>query len=218
MGRRHAGSRGGNLTPAAPGARTTHDEGRRHAGFPVAIVAVAALLAGCTGGSVNTSGQKGDGTSFVNGADVRTMIPPAKRAEPIELSAETLTGDTLDLATLRGRPVVVNVWGSWCPPCRKEAPDLQKASEKLGAKASFVGVNTRDEVSAAQAYERKFKVRYPSVVDSGSLLLAFKGAVTPTQIPTTLVLDAQGRIAARFSGPVTELSLVQAVEDVTAQT
>ena len=190
--------------------------GRRGAGSAVAILAVAALLGACSSDPGDASGVRGDGTSFVSGKGVQTLVPAAQRGEPVELAADTLDGTRLDLATLRGKPVVVNVWGSWCPPCRKEAPALQAASEKLKGIASFVGVNTRDDDGQAQAYERRFKVSYPSVVDTGTLLLSFRGAVAPTQIPSTLVLDARGRIAARFSGPVTELTLVQMVQDVAA--
>jgi thiol-disulfide isomerase/thioredoxin len=190
--------------------------GRRIAASALTACAVAALLAGCRSDSGDASGVKGDGTSFVSGKGVQVMVPVAKRGEPVSLSADTLGGDSLDLATLRGKPVVVNVWGSWCPPCRKEAPALAAAAEKLKGKASFVGVDTRDDDGQALAYERRFKVGYPSVVDNGTLLLAFQGAVAPTQIPSTLVLDEQGRIAARFSGPVTETTLVQAVQDVGA--
>lgn len=192
--------------------------GRRAAGLAVATLAVAALLSACTSDPGDSSGLKGDGTAFVSGKGVQVMLPVAKRGAPVSLSADTLSGDRLDLASLRGKPVVVNVWGSWCPPCRKEAPDLQAAAEKLHGTAAFVGINTRDSAGSAQAYERKFKVSYPSLVDGGTLLLAFQGAVAPSQIPSTLILDEQGRIAARFSGPVTERTLVQAVADVSAST
>jgi thiol-disulfide isomerase/thioredoxin len=189
---------------------------RRTAGIALTAFALAASLAGCTSDPGDASGLKGDGTAFVSGQGVQVMVPSARRGAPVSLSADTLAGDGLDLASLRGKPVVVNVWGSWCPPCRKEAPDLQAAAEKLHGKAAFVGINTRDSIGSAQAYERKFKVSYPSLVDKGTLLLAFQGQVAPSQIPTTLILDQQGRIAARFSGPVTQRTLVQAVADVSA--
>jgi thiol-disulfide isomerase/thioredoxin len=173
------------------------------------VAALALTLAGCTGGSGSagsTSGLHGDGSSFVSGQGVLTTVPVVKRKEPVELVATTLDGSRLDIATLRGKPVVVNVWGSWCPPCRQEAPALQAAAAQLKGTASFVGINTRDSPGSAQAYERRFGVSYPSLVDKGTLLLALRGAVSPQDIPTTLVLDRQGRVAARFSGLVADVT------------
>jgi thiol-disulfide isomerase/thioredoxin len=183
----------------------------RALGVLVAALSVVALLAGCAGGGSagNSSAQDGG---------VLTTLPVDKRKEPIDLSGTTLTGDRLDLATLRGKPVVLNVWGSWCPPCRKEAPDLQAAAAELTGKAAFVGIATRDEKANALAYERRFKVTYPSLLDRGDLLLSLRGAVSAQSPPVTLVLDAQGRIAARWVGPVTRLTLVGMVDDVAKST
>jgi thiol-disulfide isomerase/thioredoxin len=172
--------------------------------------ALAALtLSACTAGAA----ASGD-TSFVAGSGAVTIVPAGERAEPVALSGTTLAGDSLDLATLRGRPVVVNVWGSWCGPCIKEAPELQAAYTRLADRVSFVGINTRDNGAAARAFERTHGITYPSLVDEGEQLLALRGAVPPAAIPSTLVIDGQGRIAARVSGPVTQTTLVGLVEDV----
>lgn len=172
------------------------------------VLLVVAAVAGC-------SGSGGSGQSSADGDGVRTTVPVGQRKEPVELAGTTLTGERLDLATLRGKPVVLNIWGSWCGPCRKEAPDLQAAATELADEAAFVGIATRDDQASALAYERSFKVTYPSLFDRGDLLLALRGAVSAQSPPVTLVLDAQGRIAARFVGPVTRLTLVGMVEDVT---
>jgi thiol-disulfide isomerase/thioredoxin len=158
----------------------------------------------------------GDGQNVTKDGGVQTLVPVEQRKEPIDLVGTTLTGTRLDVSTLRGKPVVLNVWGSWCPPCRKEAPDLQAAATELGTGAAFVGINTRDDTGQAQAYERRFKVTYPSLVDDGDLLLSLRGAVTSQSPPITIVLDDKGRVAARFIGPVTRRSLVDMVNDVTA--
>ena len=101
------------------------------------------------------------------------------------------------------------MWGSWCPPCRKEAPILKKVSEDLGGKdVVFVGIDTRDSDAAAKAFLDNIGLTYANVVDpDGELLLAFKGDLNPNAIPSTLVLDKQGRVAARIVGGVEEGTL-----------
>jgi thiol-disulfide isomerase/thioredoxin len=183
----------------------------------LAVVA-AALIATAMAGCSSAPGQPA-GTSFVAGDGVITEVPPGRRQAPVAVSGETLEGTRLDLATLRGKPVVVNVWGSWCAPCRTEAPVLEAAKRKLTpAHASFVGIDTRDDDAAqALAFQRRYEISYPSLVDDGALLLALRGAVPPSSIPSTLVLDDQGRIAARISGPVPSVTtLVDLVTDVAA--
>jgi thiol-disulfide isomerase/thioredoxin len=174
------------------------------------VVLAATLLAGCGDG-----GASSGALSSADDGGVLTIVPVEQRKEPVELAGTTLTGSRLDLSTLRGKPVVLNVWGSWCGPCRKEAADLQAASTELSGQAAFVGIATRDDKASALAYERKFKITYPSLFDRGDLLLALRGAVSAQSPPVTLVLDDQGRIAARYVGPVTRLTVVGMVEDAT---
>jgi thiol-disulfide isomerase/thioredoxin len=179
-----------------------------------AAVALAAVLAGCSNGSGGAS-SGGSDTSFVAGDGTIRLVPADKRPEPVKLAATTLEGDRLDLAGLRGRPVVVNVWASWCKPCRKEAGELAGAAKELQPEGvRFVGINTADQLAQAKAFERNFTTGYPSLFDKGDLLLAFKGAVPPSSVPTTLVLDDQGRIAVRISAAVTRKTLVDLVHDV----
>lgn len=179
----------------------------------VALAGAVLAAAGCTG----TSATSKAGTGFVMSNGGIVVIPPARRQAPVELTGTTLQGNRLDLATFRGHPVVINVWGSWCSPCRKEAPALQSASVELaGQGVKTIGINTQDDdVSRALAFERVYKITYPSVVDSGALLLQLRGAVPPNAIPTTLVLDADGRVAARAALPVTRTTLIDLVHDAT---
>lgn len=182
---------------------------------PVAALGVAVLagLAGCT----SSGSGGGGGISFISGDGTVTFVPPAKRGQPVSLAGGTLDGGRADAASFRGQPVVVNVWGSWCAPCRKEAPDLQAAYQQLKESGvGFIGIDTRDDDPAqALAFQRTFGITYPSIVDNGgSVLLSLRGAVAPQSVPSTLVLDAQGRVAARVSGPVDRTTLVGLVSDV----
>lgn len=179
-----------------------------------AVLVVAGLAAVLVIGGSSSSGGGSKQVAVDGGTKV--VVPAGERREPVELSGTTLKGERLDLATLRGKPVVLNIWGSWCPPCRKEAPDLRDAATELEGKAEFVGIAVRDEAGQALAYERKYKVNYPSLLDTGDLLLSLRGAVSAQSPPVTLVLDEQGRVAARFVGPVTRRTVVAMVSDVAA--
>ncbi|GMA19221.1 TlpA family protein disulfide reductase [Arsenicicoccus piscis] len=113
-----------------------------------------------------------------------------------------------------GKVVVVNVWASWCGPCRKEAPDLAAASRDTAGTSRFVGLNIRDQRDAAQAFSRAFNTPYPSIFDpEGKQLVKFSGQLTTTAIPTTLVIDRHGRSAARITGPVDRRTLVELITD-----
>lgn len=168
---------------------------------------------GCSG--LSGTGDKG----YISGTGVPVEVKPADREEPVELTGTDLEGSDVDLADLRGKPVVVNVWASWCPPCRVEQPDLNEAYDELGKQVTFVGLNIRDaSPDNARAYVRNFEVPYASVYSAdGAALLPFAGTLTPKSIPSTVVLDAEGRVAASVNGRVpttqTLLSLVEAVLD-----
>ena len=144
------------------------------------------------------------------------VVEAVDRDSPVELSGEDLEGEPLDLADLRGKPTVVNVWGSWCQPCRAEAPALQAVAEQTADRAVFVGLNTRDlDPAAPRAFVRAFGITFPSLFDpDGSLLLAFAGDLPPSAIPSTLIIDPQGRVAARVVGTTTETTLLGLVDDV----
>ncbi|MGH3859302.1 TlpA family protein disulfide reductase [Actinokineospora sp.] len=148
-------------------------------------------------------------TSYAIGA--RPRVP--------DLRGQTLDGDRLALADLRGHVLVINVWGSWCQPCRKEAPDLVRvARETAPSGVRFVGIDTRDNLAAARAFARSFNVPYPSLVDTdGRLLLAFSGVIPVSAVPSTLVIDAEGNITARVVGIVSYATLRGLVDDVLAE-
>lgn len=179
--------------------------------------AALALVAGTAGCTSSTSGGNAD-TGFMSGDGTVVRLAPDKRSAPVQFAGTTLEGERFDLAGHRGKVVVVNVWGSWCGPCRKEAPELQAAWEKLkGQDVQFVGIDTGAEETTPQAlaFQRTFGITYPSVADEGGkVLLPLRGVVAPNAIPSTVVIDAQSRVAARISGPTDADTLVGLVQDV----
>jgi thiol-disulfide isomerase/thioredoxin len=180
--------------------------------LPIVATSLALMvsLAGC-GGGASGAGASASDTGFVSGDGSLTVLPVAARGEPIELAGDLLAGGSLDLAELRGSVVVVNVWGSWCGPCRREAPELQEAADRLAEdRVRFVGLNTRDQVEPARAFTDRFGIEFPSILDpDGQLQLAFSDTLPPAAIPSTLVLDRDGRVAARIIGPLESSAILR---------
>ncbi len=183
-------------------------------GIVLSLLAASACSPASAGKPVDESGQ-----SFVSSDGSVTERPLGSRGSAIQLQGATLDGGSLDLADLRGKVVVINVWGSWCPPCRKEAPTLKAVSDELSSTGVvFVGIDTRDNDASARAFVDTFDLSYRNIVDKdGTLLLAFSGDLNPQAIPSTLVLDRQGRVAARVLGGVTEGTLRGIIEPVVAE-
>ena len=187
-------------------------------------LAAAVLLLGATAcsqdpNSVAAQAKAGDQKGYVSGDGAVETIPEADRAEPVQLAGELVDGGSWDSAGARGEVVVVNVWGSWCAPCVAEAPDLQKVWADLQADkapVTFMGIDFREDPARGAAFAKKAGITYPSLTDeSGVLILALQGKA-PT-VPTTLVLDTDGRIAARVNGPVEASTLRGLVDDVVAE-
>ncbi len=172
------------------------------------------LLAACGsgGGSVSAVANQG----FVSGDGTVRTIPAAQRQSPVVVSGPMLSGGKLDSRDYRGQIVVVNVWASWCAPCIAEAPGLQKVWDRFGDKGvQFVGINVRDNQAAALAHEKRFSVTYPSIVDpDGKVLLALRGTLSPKAVPSTLILDREGRVAVRVLSQLDESTLAGLVSDV----
>ncbi len=179
----------------------------------VALAAVVCLVSACSGDTDEAVKDGSIGFEVGNGSVL--VLPSDERKPAPELAGTTLDGDPLSTADFAGQVMVLNVWGSWCAPCRAEAPALVDAAEQM-PEVQFLGINTRDNLASAQAFVRAFDVDYPNLYDEdGSLLLGF-GQVPPKAIPSTLVIDASGRVAARMVGEVTTATLVGVVEDVVA--
>lgn len=159
--------------------------------------------------------SRADAGTGVNAEPGLDLYPPAQRVAAPKLEGTTLEGKPFALSQLAGDIVVINVWGSWCAPCRAETPDLVRvADEEARRGVSFVGINTRDNPHAAKAFVRANQVAYPSVVDdNGEVLLALRDTIPTTAVPTSVVIDRQGRIAARIIGPVTYTTLKGLLDD-----
>ena len=149
--------------------------------------------------------RAGSDKNYISGDGSISEFDPADRGDPVEFDGTTETGLGVSEKDYAGEVLVVNFWYAECAPCRAEAEDLQALYIKhQDAGASFLGVNIYNQPETALAFARKFKVTYPSVMDadSGTMRLAFAGHAPPSAVPTTLVLDKAGRVAARFLGQV----------------
>ena len=151
-----------------------------------------------------------------------TRYPVAERVPAPTISGTTLGGTPLDLASLRGKVVVLNAWASWCEPCKTELPVL--VAEAKAAKAAyassiaFVGLDVNDtEPGAAARMVDRFGVSYPSIVDDGAKLLARIPGVPPEAIPSTVVIDKKGRVAARVIGEVKPGMLAPLLAELSAE-
>ena len=176
-----------------------------------ALLACLLLVTGCT--SLQGTGDKG----FVTGGGDVGIVKAVDRGDPVELSGDDLDGNPIDLADYRGKPVVVVVWGSWCGPCRGEALDVVAAANEIGDRAQFVGINLRDaSTSTGRAFVKRFDVPYPSVYSpDGKAMLQFRGTLSPNSIPSFVVLDGEGRIAASILGALpSRRTLVDLVDEI----
>jgi thiol-disulfide isomerase/thioredoxin len=142
--------------------------------------------------------------------DEREPMPP--------ISGTTLDGRPLDLADSLGRVVVLNAWASWCGPCQDEIPALVALAASLDpAQAEVVGLNVSDDVAAATAFASTYGVPYPSIEDAKGTILPTIPGVPPAALPSTVVIDRQGRIAARVIGAADEVELRRIVTSVTSE-
>ncbi|HEY9292964.1 MAG TPA: TlpA disulfide reductase family protein [Microlunatus sp.] len=184
----------------------------------LAILMILIAVAGCSADSAGADSQTGSENGYVGSDQQLTRVEPANRSKAPQISGPSLSGSTtVDSADYSGKVIVYNVWGSWCAPCRKEAPDLQAASEQTAKTAQFIGINSRDTGKAQpQAFVRANDISYPSIWDpDGSQVVKFEG-LPPSAIPSTLIIDKQGRVAVRILGSISKGTLVDMIDDVAA--
>lgn len=195
-------------------------------GLTLAVVAVVSLaliltmvLSACAP-TVAGLTPDGENAGYVSGDLSVTVWHAGDRPGPVELAGTDFAGDPVDLTSWRGDVVVLNTWYAACPPCRAEAPDLVAlATDREADGVRVLGINSTDAAGAAQAFERTFAVPYPSIEDTeGSAVAALAGIVPVQAVPTTVLLDREGHVAARILGRADASTLTALVDDLLAET
>lgn len=188
----------------------------------VASAAVIALsLTSCSSDPLADQYREGSNKNYIAGDGSVTEIVLENRGEPITFTGTTETGETVSSAEYLGNVLVVNFWYAGCAPCRAEAPDLEQVyTETAPQGVNFLGVNVRDQAATAISFNERFGITFPSIMDQdGKAQLAFSSQVPPNAVPTTLILDAQGRVAARILGQIKDASILSTlIRDVAAET
>lgn len=176
----------------------------------IIALATALILTSCSTGGLSSESEK----SFVSGNGSAVLIKESLRKPAPTISGEILGGGKFNYEI--GKITVVNVWASWCSPCRAEAPTLSAFAEK-NPEIQFVGILTRDNLSSAISFVNRFKLTYPTLIDD-AVIASFRGSLPANAIPTTLIIDAKGRVAARISGQVTVSLMRDLLEKVSGGT
>lgn len=166
------------------------------------------LLTGCSNGGASQAEE-----SFISGDGAVTFIQKGDRISAPKISGMTLLGTNYKFDG--GKVAVVNVWASWCSPCRAEEPALSALAKKY-TDVEFIGILTRDNPVNAEAFVRKREIPYPTLIDD-SILVGFRKSLPANAIPSTVVIDKTGKVAARISGAITVTSLSELIEKVSAE-
>jgi len=187
----------------------------RRAILGATLAASLLVIGGCV--SNDLLAQDATNTNFTSADGTVTEVAPANRGESVSFESSDMTdGSTVSAEDYRGSVLVVNFWYAACPPCRAEAPDLAELATIYADKGvRFLGVNVYDNASGARSFEKTFEIPYPSALDAdtGTLRLAFSGDLPPSGIPTTLIVDRDGRVAARVLGYIYDRSMFEDMLD-----
>ncbi|TWE06895.1 TlpA family protein disulfide reductase [Rudaeicoccus suwonensis] len=190
---------------------------KRTALVAIALCVATFGLAACSSGSgesISQQANKGDDKNYIAGDGTVVQLASSDRGKPVLLTGKLLDGQPWSSADYAGKIIVVNAWGSWCPPCQAEMPQLEAAWKQFQKQGNIVmiGVDLNEGPQTAAAYLESVGVTYPSLQsDGGKALLELQNKATAT--PSTLVLDSQHRIAARVAGATTESTLLGLVQD-----
>jgi len=171
--------------------------------------AMVQLMSACSGPHDASNNDTDSGPRFV------TLISEGDRKAAPALEGQDLDGKALSTSDFSGKVIVVNLWGQWCAPCRAEAPVLKVVADEYASRnVQFVGIVNKSDPQAAKAFNSSVGITYPSFADQGGALeLSFRSSLPTTAIPTTWVLDSQGRVAARIIDPDLSKSTLSSVLD-----
>ena len=175
------------------------------------VAALSLTLTGCSSDPLAEQYREGSNKNYIAGDGSITEINLENRGDVISFTGTTETGETVNSADYLGNVLVVNFWYAGCAPCRAEAPDLEQVYQETSSSGvNFLGVNVRDQAPTIDTFNSRFGITYPSVIDQdGQMQLAFASQVPPNAVPTTLILDAQGRVAARILGQLKDPSILK---------
>ncbi|GAB2582147.1 TlpA family protein disulfide reductase [Microlunatus antarcticus] len=175
------------------------------------------LLTGCGGSAIDDTNAYD--RQVLGGGKALTVVAPEDRKPAAVVTGPDLAGTGTVTSSRPGQVVVLNVWASWCGPCRQEAPELNAASKDLADDAVFIGLNVREaSPDPGRAFVRATEVPYAHIYDpDGTQLIRFSADLSPSAIPSTLIIDRQGRTAVRIAGTVSRTTLVQLVRDIAAE-
>ena len=174
------------------------------------------LLAGCSSGPDAVDVNNGGEFRFVAATPTGEVIPAAERATAPEFSGTLLGGCDFSSQELSGDVAVLNFWGSWCGPCRVETPEFQEVySDVRDDGVQFLGLNVKESSEQfALAFVDRFGIEFPSLYDPrGEVALAFRG-YPANAIPSTIVLDPEGRVAAVYTGTVSKENLRSVIDQI----
>lgn len=186
----------------------------------IAGAIVVTVIAGCTNEPLAEQYRDGAEIGYISGDGTLREYAPQERLDPVEFTADTDEGETVSSSDYAGEVYVVNFWYASCPPCREEADDLEALAQEYREQGvSFLGVNISDQAATSQAFARKYSITYPSVLDvnDNTMNLAFARTVPPGAVPTTVVVDREGRVAARILGLIDRSSLASMIDSVLAE-
>lgn len=179
------------------------------------VIGLVAALAGCAPEESGAGDVVGQG--YVSGDGSVQTYDVGDRKGPVAIEGTDFEGNDVDTADWAGDVVVVNTWYASCAPCRAEAPDLVDLAESKDG-VQFLGINTEDDGGAAQAFQRTFEVPYPSIEDrTGAVIAGLSGVVPLQAVPSTVILDQEGNVAARVVGQAEGSTLEALIDDVLAE-
>ncbi len=184
------------------------------------LMAAVVVLSGCTANDpLAEEAREGSNKNYIAGDGSVTEYGPGERSEPLDVEGTLYNGETVSASDWQGQVTVLNFWYAACAPCREEAPDLIALHDDFESRGvQFYGVNIRDGKENAEAFERNFGIPYPSIDDTdGGVLLSMTGYVPPQAVPTTIVVDSEGRVAARILGLADKSTLKALIETALAE-